>query len=268
LIILGGGHIASPLVEFGSKLGFEITVIDDRPIFANKERFPLASKVVCDSFENCFKAIDLNMSCFVVIVTRGHRHDMICLNSVLKHETAYVGMIGSKRRVRIVKENLIENGFTKEKLDNLNAPIGLSIGAVTPEEIAISILAQVIAARRLGKAVLNESMKVLKGKCLEFDVDVMEELIKVSDEPKAIVTIVSTKGSSPRHAGAKMIVWPHGKILGSIGGGCCESEVILKARDIMKEGRGYQFHTIDMTDDAAEEEGMVCGGTMEVLIET
>jgi xanthine dehydrogenase accessory factor len=267
LIILGGGHIATPLVEFGSRLGFDITVIDDRPTFANTERFPGAKQVICDSFENSFNKIKLNRSCFVVIVTRGHRHDLVCLNNVLKYDNAYVGMIGSKRRVRIVRENLLENGFTKEQLEKLNSPIGLPIGAVTPEEIAISILGQVIAARRLGKTTLDDSTKSSKGKWLEFDVDVIEELEKESQEPKAVVTIISTKGSSPRHAGAKMIVWPHGKILGSIGGGCCEAEVITIARDIMNEGGGYRTHTVDMTNEAAEEEGMVCGGTMEVLIE-
>lgn len=266
LIILGGGHIAKPLVEFGAKLGYKMTVVDDRPFFANKERFPEADQVICESFERCFDKLKLNKSAFVVIVTRGHRHDLVCLNNVLKHETAYIGMIGSKHRVSLVKESLVNEGFSPDELEGINAPIGLSIGALTPEEIAISIIAQIISVRRLGTPAPDGKQTKSKGKWLEFDIDVFKELAKASNEPKALVTVISTKGSVPRHSGAKMIVWPQGKILGSIGGGCCEAEVIIAARDIIKEG-GCMIKTVDMTLDDAEKEGMVCGGTMEVLIE-
>lgn len=266
LIILGGGHIAKPLVEFGSKLGFHITVIDDRPSFANRERFPEAEEVICESFEKCFQHIKLNMSSFVVIVTRGHRHDLICLKQVLKYKTAYVGMMGSKHRVGIVKENLFNEGFFIEEVNSLHAPIGLNIGALTPEEIAISILSEIISVKRFGPNNVDAKIYKKSGRCLEFDMEVLEELTKDSDEPRAIVTVISTKGSVPRHAGAKMIVWSYGRILGSIGGGCCEAEAILAARDIIKEG-GYKIINIDMTNSDAENEGMVCGGTMQILIE-
>jgi len=92
------------------------------------------------------------------------------------------------------------------------------------------------------------------------------ELCKEENSPKAIITIVSTKGSVPRKEGAKMIVWPYGKILGSIGGGCSEGEVINTARDVLRNG-GYQIQSIDMTGAIAEDEGMVCGGIMDVIIE-
>lgn len=266
LIVLGGGHIAAPLVEFGAKAGFSVTVIDDRPSFANRERFPDAEKVVCESFEKCFDLINLNEATFVVIVTRGHRHDMDCLRQVLKHNTAYVGMIGSKRRVKNVMEQLLKEGYSQEKLEKVNAPIGLEIGAVTPEEIAFSIIAQVIKYRRLVNPT-NGSTKTLKSNWPEFDRDVLMELCKEENSSKAIITIVSTKGSVPRKAGAKMIVWPHGKILGSIGGGCSEGAVINNARYMLRDG-GYQIQTIDMTGDIAEEEGMVCGGIMDVVIES
>lgn len=265
LIVLGGGHIAKPLVEFGAKVGFSVTVIDDRPSFANRQRFPDAEKVICESFEKCFDLININKASFVVIVTRGHRHDMDCLRQVLKYDSAYVGMIGSKRRVRSVMEQLLEEGYSKEKLDAVRAPIGIEIGAVTPEEIAFSIISQVISYRRL-VATANGSKKSLKCNWMEFDRDVLEELSKEENSPKAIVTIVSTKGSVPRKEGAKMLVWPHGKLLGSIGGGCSEGAVINNARDLIKEG-GYQIQSIDMTGEVAENEGMVCGGIMDVVIE-
>lgn len=266
LIIFGGGHIALPLVEFGAKLGYEITVIDDRPTFANTERFPEPAQVICESFEKCFNNITLNKSTFVVIVTRGHRNDIECLRQILNYETAYVGMIGSKLRVKLVKDNLLNEGYSSENLNRIHAPIGLDIGAVTPEEIAISILSEIISVRRLRKKEVNGVSKFQKNNRSEFDIGVMDELAKKEDGPRAIATVISTKGSTPRHAGAKMIIWPFGRIIGSIGGGCCEAEVIITARDILKTG-GHSIKMVDMTNDDAEKEGMVCGGTMEVLIE-
>ncbi|AOT71472.1 XdhC family protein [Geosporobacter ferrireducens] len=266
LIVLGGGHIAKPLVEFGARLGFLVTVIDDRPSFANEGRFPDAERVICESFERCFDLLSVNESAYVVIVTRGHRHDLDCLRQVLKYRTAYIGMIGSKRRVKSVKEQLLGEGYSQEQLNKVNAPIGLDIGAVTPDEIAISIIAQVIGYRRLtGAASGNASASKINWP--ELDRAVLEELGKGENDPKAVVTVISTKGSVPRKAGAKMLVWPCGRTLGSIGGGCSEGEIIHMARDILRDG-GCRIHQIDMTGQIAEDEGMVCGGIMEVLIES
>lgn len=253
LIILGGGHVALPLAQFGAMAGFEVTVVDDRPAFANSARFPEARRVICDSFKNCFPALNLNKSAFLVIVTRGHRYDHLCLRQALKYDLAFLGMIGSRRRAHIIKEQLGEEGYAEEDLVKINTPIGISIGAVTPEEVAVSILAQVISYRR-------------QVDWPEFDRAVIEELAKDKMEPKGLVTVVSTKGSSPRKAGAKMIVWPDGRILGSIGGGCSEAEVIGAARGVALNG-GHRFYKIDLTGAVAEDEGMVCGGIMEVFIE-
>lgn len=263
LIVLGGGHIAKPLAEFGSKVGFLVTVVDDRPMFANKSRFPDAEKVICESFDNCFNQLNINESSFVVIVTRGHRHDMDCLKQVLKYKTAYTGMIGSKRRVKIVKEQLLDEGYPDELIKSVNAPIGLEIGAVTPEEIAIAIIAQIISYRRLASTSAEAPVKV---NWPELDRSVLEEMCKDTDDRKALITVIETKGSVPRKAGAKMLVWSYGKTMGSIGGGCAEGEVINTAWDIIGSG-GFKIHDIDMTGQIAEEEGMVCGGIMRVLIE-
>ena len=265
LIIFGAGHIAVPLAEFGTRAGFAVTVIDDRPSFANESRFPTAQKVICESFENCFDHINIHPLTFIVIVTRGHRHDMECLRRVLQYKTAYTGMIGSKRRVKGVMEKMLEEGFSKEKLDSVNSPIGFSIGAVTPDEIAFSIIAEVISYRRFSNF-KKENPINRKQNWPEYDPDVINDLSQPDGSPKAIVTIVGTKGSVPRKEGAKMIVWPYGKLLGSIGGGCSEGAVITNARDIIASG-GYQFQRVDMTGVVAEDEGMACGGIMDVIIE-
>lgn len=258
LVIFGGGHIARPLSLYASRAGFEVRVIDDRPSFANVARFPDAREVICESFEKSFDMINFNKSVFVAIITRGHRHDMDCLRAVLKHQTAYVGMIGSKRRVRNTKEQLLSEGYESQVVERLMAPIGLDIGAVTPDEIAFSIVAQLIQHRRMG---IDR-----KTNWPEFDLEVLGELCVNDKSPKALCTIIATKGSVPRKAGAKMLVFGDGRIIGSIGGGCSEGEVIVNARRILKNG-GYLVQRVDMTGDIAEEVGMACGGIMDVLIE-
>ena len=266
LIVFGAGHVGYHLCHFASKVGFNTIVVDDRPYFANKEKFGDDIQVICNTFENAFEILDIHEEDYVVIVTRGHKHDKFCLEKILSlDELNYIGMIGSKRRVKIMKEELIEEGYSKEKIENIYSPIGLNIGAVTPEEIAISILAEIISVKRIGKlAVKNEPIKVSNS--FELNKDVLEALAKSQNEKMSLVTVISTKGSTPRKAGSKMIVYDSGKIIGTIGGGCAEAKIIKDAA-LMAGSKNLKIETIDMTGEIAEEEGMVCGGKMTVLIE-
>lgn len=261
LIILGGGHVALPVAEFGAKVGFLVTVVDDRLSFANPGRFPMAEHVVCDEFGHAIKELNIQESDYVCIVTRGHRHDADCLRMIGKgKEPAYLGMIGSRRRVGIVKEDLLSEGCDEGRLSRLHSPIGLNIGGVTPEEIAVSIIAEIIQVKRLSREDKREKNRS------DLDFDVLKRLSEETGEPKAVVTVISSKGSSPRGAGAKMIVYRDGRILGSIGGGCSEAAVLGDARLLIGTG-GYKVIHVDLTGDAAEDEGMVCGGVMDVLLE-
>jgi xanthine dehydrogenase accessory factor len=256
MVVFGGGHIAVPLSQMASLLEFRVTVFDDRPSFADRTRFPWASGVICESFEKISQRLSFRKSDYIVIVTRGHRHDIECLRSVLSGQLPYyMGMIGSRRRVAIVRRQMAEEGFPQKRVDSLRAPIGLDIGAVTPEEIAVSILAEVIREKR-GAALPNGCFA---------DMVLMESLAAETSEKRAVITVLSTEGSTPREAGAKMAVLYDGRSIGSIGGGCAEADVIRDARDVMLKG-GYRFKTVDMTD-SAEDDGMVCGGRMRVLIE-
>ena len=266
LIVFGAGHVGYHLCHFASKVGFNTIVVDDRPYFSNKEKFGDDIQVICNTFENAFEILDIHEEDYVVIVTRGHKHDKFCLEKILSlDELNYIGMIGSKRRVKIMKEELIEEGYSKEKIENIYSPIGLNIGAVTPEEIAISILAEIISVKRIGKlSVKNEPIKV-SNSC-ELNKDVLEALAKSQNEKMSLVTVISTKGSTPRKAGSKMIVYDSGKIIGTIGGGCAEAKIIKDAA-LMAGSKNLKIETIDMTGEIAEEEGMVCGGKMTVLIE-
>ena len=236
-------------------------LVDDRLSFANPGRFPMAEKVICDDFGHAIKELKIQESDYICIVTRGHRHDADCLRMIGKgKEPAYLGMIGSRRRVGIVKQELLEEGYDPERMSRLKSPIGLKIGGVTPEEIAISILAEIIQVKRMDR----EDKRVKNRSDLDFDV--LKRLAEEPDEPKAVVTVIESKGSSPRGAGAKMIVYRDGRILGSIGGGCSEAAVLGEARSLIGSGR-YKVVHVDLTGEAAEDEGMVCGGIMDVLVE-
>ena len=263
LIVLGAGHIAMPVCEFAAKSGFEVYVCDDRPAFANTARFPLAQGVLCDSFEGCIDRLKLTRYDYVVVITRGHVHDADCLREIFKGtQPAYLGLIGSRRRVKGLFEMLVEEGYPKEYMDRICTPIGLSIGAVTPGEIAVSILAELVAYKRLPEH-SNDGIRC--GNDSDVELSIIKYLSE-NREPKAIVTVIETKGSTPREAGAKMAVSPIGEVTGSIGGGCSEGAVIRDAVRIIGTGR-YKVIDIDLTGEVAESDGMVCGGTMRVLVE-
>ncbi len=151
LVIAGAGHIAQPLAQFGSMLGFHVTVIDDRAAFANRERFPGADEIVVRPFGAAIAALNLDRHCYLVSVTRGHSFDETVVRTALERtEGAFIGMIGSRRRVRATLDRLAEAGVPRERLEQVHAPLGIDIGAETPEEIALSIIAEIVRERRTG----------------------------------------------------------------------------------------------------------------------
>ncbi|MDR1778088.1 MAG: XdhC family protein [Desulfovibrio sp.] len=258
LIILGAGHIALPLATIGALLHFDVVVFDDRSSFANRERFPAASEVICDYFEAMPDVVAVRPGDYVAIVTRGHKYDQTCLRAILRGRMPrYLGMIGSKRRVGIVRQQLRGEGCAPERLEQLHAPIGLDIGAVSPEEIAVAILAEMVQERRRSPSGAGPREAT--------DTELLAWLAGERAQQAALVTVLSVRGSAPRNAGAKMAVLADGRTVGSIGGGCVEADVIKDARRLLVEG-GYRRRIVDLTD-AAEENGMVCGGVMDVLIE-
>src|ERR1700720_1717326 len=147
LYIFGGGHVSMSLAKAAHTAGFGIGVIDDREQFANSERFPMAHEIYT-TYEDAFEKLKPNASSYLVIVTRGHRDDMRVLGWAVGTEAHYIGMIGSKRKVLSVYQALEREGIAPERFENVHAPVGLEIGALTPEEIAISITAELIAVRR------------------------------------------------------------------------------------------------------------------------
>ena len=145
--IFGAGHISERLAPLAKMLYFNVVVIDDREIFANRERFPDADEVMVSEFENCFDRLHIGDSSYVVIVTRGHLYDGIVLEQALESKARYIGMIGSKNKIRTLYQNLMKKGVTREALGRVHAPIGIEINSETPEEIAVSIVAELIKVR-------------------------------------------------------------------------------------------------------------------------
>ena len=158
LYIFGGGHVSIALANAAHAVGFAIGVIDDRESFANRERFPMATEIHT-SFEDAFEKIKPTASTYLVIVTRGHKDDMRVLGWAVGTSSRYVGMIGSKRKVLSVYRALEKDGIAPEKFTGVHAPVGLDIGALTPEEIAISITAELIAVRRGAQNLAHKSVK-------------------------------------------------------------------------------------------------------------
>ena len=161
LVVVGGGHVGLALATMGHMLGFRIIVIDDREEFANDERFPMAEQVIAEEPAPALDALDINDSTYAVLVSRGHTLDEEGLRHLVGRGAAYVGMIGSRRRTGTVLQHLADDGFDLADLENVYTPIGIDIGAETPEEIAMSILSEMVLERRGGT---GGQMREVKGR--------------------------------------------------------------------------------------------------------
>ncbi len=147
LYIFGAGHVSQFIAKVAAMVEFAVTVIDDRQEFANSARFPEADEIMVEDFVKSFSNLSFSGSEFVVIVTRGHAHDAVVLREALGKDVRYIGMIGSRRKVKMIFDMLRESGFSNEAISKVHAPIGLAIKAETPQEIAVSIVGQLIQVR-------------------------------------------------------------------------------------------------------------------------
>ena len=150
MIIFGAGHISTQVSKIAVIAGFRTTIVDNRPVYANPERFPEAEEIYSGSFDESFQAITPTENTYLVIVTRGHQEDENVLRWAVGTNARYIGMIGSKRKIRTIADNLTGEGIDRDRIERVHMPIGLDIGAVTPEEIAVAIVAEAIQIRRTG----------------------------------------------------------------------------------------------------------------------
>lgn len=240
LIICGGGHVAKEVAAIAARLDFRIRIVDDRPEIIAANHFSATAEVICDSYDNLSKHLEPG-ACYIV-VTPNHKADYQCVFSILRTDFQYLGMIGSRSKVATTKEKLRNEGFAEEEISRLFAPIGLAIHAVTPAEIAISILAQIIQE---------------KNKTHSASVD---KVLLESAESGVLCIITQKQGSTPRGVGSMMLVTKD-HVLGSIGGGEPEYLAIQHARAISSLDR--QDYT--MNNNVANGLDMVCGGRIQVL---
>ena len=261
MVICGAGHVSMPVIEIAKMLGFHVTASDDREQFVQNALDHGADEGICSGFEEALADIPGDPDTFFIIVTRGHMSDSECLLSTVNKPHAYIGMIGSRRKVGLVKQMLADNGILQDVIDSVHTPIGLAIGAETPEEIAVAILAEIIEVK-------NKTRK-----STGIPADIMKALMSDERGSAVLATIISKKGSSPRAAGTRMLVEDGGAITGTIGGGCAEATVILYASEVIRnykekhEAGGPVIMNVDMTGKDVAESGMICGGAIEVLLE-
>jgi xanthine dehydrogenase accessory factor len=148
LVILGAGHVGRTLAKLARFTGFRVTVVDDRAEFANQENVPDANDLVVYEFERAFERVPVGSGTFIVVATRGHNHDLEAVKAALGTTARYIGLLGSKRKRALLRRSLADNGFSPADIDRVVIPVGMEINSVTPEEIAVSIMAQIIQKRR------------------------------------------------------------------------------------------------------------------------
>jgi xanthine dehydrogenase accessory factor len=240
LIICGGGHVAREVAAIGAHLDFSTRIIDDRPEIMTADYFPATAEVVCDSYDNLERYLEAD-ACYVV-VTPNHKADYQCVSTILGTDIQYLGVIGSRGKVATTREKLQKDGFSEQQISRIFAPIGLAINAVTPAEIAISILAQIIQEK-------NRTHSASADKVL------------LESKESGILCIITEKhGSTPRGAGSMMLVTKD-HVLGSIGGGEPEYLAISHAQTL--SALDTQEYTMNNT--VANGLDMVCGGKIKVL---
>lgn len=257
LVICGGGHVAQQVLLLAGKVGFSVTVVEDRLSFADEARKNGADQVICDSFASGLGRVTGNDDTYFLVMTRGHRYDKECLEEIFRKKSCYIGMMSSRGRAALLKKQMTEEGISPALLEEIATPVGLPIHAETPEEIAVSIVAELISRK-------NSLLKTSG-----YDEELMRYLTgeKEPESARVLATIIRRRGSAPRSTGTKMLVLEDGRIIGTIGGGCMENEVRLACLHMMREGQTAKCITVDMSPYQAEEEGLVCGGTIEVFLE-
>ena len=240
LILCGGGHVSREVAAFAHRLDFSVTVMDERPEAVTRERFPTVERLICDSYDNLENYLEPD-ACYVV-VTPDHKADLQCVSTILPTCYRYLGMIGSRKKVASTVENLRNAGFSQEQISSIFAPIGLPIGAVTPAEIALSILAQIIQEKNKTHAA-SADKALLEAK-----------------EPGMLCIITEKHGSAPRGVGSMMFVGQN-EILGSIGGGEPEYLAICHAR----ENPVFDLQEYALNNTSPNGLDMICGGRIKVL---
>ncbi len=253
LVVCGGGHVGIPVAKIGRMLGFKVTVLEDRPEFAENARAAGADEVILAPFDEGLARVPGDEDTFFVVATRSHDLDNICLNVVCRKPHAYIGALGSRRRSVLARERLVsEYGCDPETVASIHMPVGLLIGSETPEEIAVSVMAEIVQERNRTDRSHRWSRELLEA--------LRDPQCK---GPLALATVTERHGSAPRSVGTRMLIRLDGTAVGSIGGGELEAEVIQKAQVMLASGSPAELEV----QAALNADAMACGGAVTVRIE-
>lgn len=254
IVICGGGHVAAAIAHLSRFLGLPVTLVEDRPEFADHFRKKGEINVISDSYEHALSKLKGDSGTFFIIATRGHGLDQICLEHILQKQYAYVGMLGSRIKAENIRKNLVSKGFLPQVLDTVHSPVGFKIGAETPQEIAVSILAEMI------------EVKNRKGSTGGYSEELLNEILYTKGD-KILCTIIDRTGSTPRSEGTKMLVRSDGTVFGTVGGGSVEAAAMEKAKHMLCESdRSKPVLKLEI-GGCGKKSDMDCGGRVKLLLE-
>lgn len=253
LVLCGGGHVAKELYALAVLMDMEVSILDEREEFCNKELYPKA-ELHCAPFLKTLTETQSWVKPYFVLVTRGHGFDQVCLEQTLRLPHSYIGMIGSKNKVKITLDNLRQKGFSDEELATVHSPIGLPIGAITASEIAISIMAEIISVYRKEEKAVRLDPKLLERLC--------------QSKGYILARVIEKTGSAPCDVGFQIAVFADGTTLGTVGGGMVEAKTIEHAT-IMLAAKASNAEVINYTLDSSKAGslGMICGGDAKILFQ-
>lgn len=248
LVIFGAGHVSKAIADIASVLEMKVTVVDERHEVLNKDRFTHNEELILEPYNSFLSKPSPFFRPYFIIVTHGHTYDRECLKWCLKANYSYLGMIGSKGKVATTLSLLKEEGFKDEDLKNVHAPIGLSIGAVTPSEIAISILSEIISVFRTTKYSVTLDPSYLE---------------KAMHDKGICARIIEKRGSAPRAVGSEIFISQSGNVYGTVGGGRVEKETIDEAQRMLESGEMAKIVHYNLS--AKGDLNMICGGDVSIL---
>lgn len=253
LVLCGGGHIAKELYALATQLEMEISILDERQEFCNSSLYPKASLFCAPFLETLNKDQNWILPYFVII-TRGHSFDQVCLKRCLSLSHSYIGMIGSRHKVAVTLDNLKKEGISEKVLSEVHSPIGISIGAVTAGEIAISIMAEIISVYRKDTT------------CVRLDPRLLRTLAE--KQGYVLARVVSKRGSAPCEVGFQIAVFGDGTSQGTVGGGLVEANTIEHAKAMLADrSLPNQIIGYGLDNTKAGSLGMICGGEVTILFQ-
>ena len=248
IVVFGAGHVSKALYDMARLLSMSVTVIDERPETANKNRFPEA-EVICRPYEEFFSSDHPFFRPYYVIMTHGHSYDGRALEWVLRRPAAYIGMIGSRGKVAATYQKMLDKGYSQSELDFVHSPIGLKIGAVTPEEIAVSILSEIISVFRSVKTAFTLSPGYVSS---------------VIGKKGVCARIIEKRGSAPRAIGSELFyAADEDRFYGTVGGGAVEKATEDKCREMWNDRKKTEIVHYNLS--AKGDLSMICGGDVDML---